>query len=311
MTDDIIYHIENEQEEHVDMSYFRPNIGCLSKRSTFKEGGEMVKADQSVYTEDYFQQLYIQFVRIYGVFVFEHFPNIAILRILDRGKDGTIYEVRFEHIDTVYVLKMQTSELSNARSFLRQTKREKRIQEKLAVYGVSLKLIAQEVFVHRSKVHSLLLMERMHADFQYSLKEVFETKQIPAHVFSIIFTKIHTLLRVFCKLNIVHGDMHWKNMYLTYTPTYPHVHMKDWTMNNISIGVIDFGFSIEHSCVPELEIMALGKTIYAPHFTTQTKRKLEEGVVQLLRKFRIPHTVPLQPLLVNQRYNDLYYQFIH
>lgn len=314
--DNIVVHFQlyNDNDvlsrNDVDMSYYRTGVEKLISLKRFNDQGNIESRTPMYVDEMYFRDLYIDFVMEYGVDIFKQYPRMKLLRKLDSGTFGDIYSIKFQN--QVYIIKLEIRKhLYTEEQFRKKIRNEVRIQQRLS--RASNKIYALHVYDHNiykymDTVYSVILMERMREGFQYTLGDLLNIPNLPKNIYEILYTKLNELIRVLCKLNIIHGDMHLNNIFITYIPddySRP-ANIADWKSRQIRIGLIDFGYSAIARCNIEIELLALLKSIYNYKYSDKTFKYMKKLIYIILQKYDINIRHIRDILSIHKRYNDLF-----
>lgn len=299
---------QNEFPYSIDMSYYHPGVENLLVIHRFDDYGKLIVQTPEIASEEYFKLLYIQFVSIYGIDTFKRYHGMKLLRKLSTGVFGTIYSIKY--MNRVMIIKMELKKhLYSSDQFKQKIEKERQIQTLLSTRAENHALPALDTFVYQyiSKTISVILMERLDVRRQYILHEILQIPSIPAIFFVILKNQLRIIIQVLCSLDIIHGDMHWNNVYLTYLGSADTlVDMSKWKKGTVKIGLLDFGHSMISPCNPEIEFLALLRSTYNSVYTHSTKEKLFKIIYELMEERRISHTSLHNFFNVNARYIELF-----
>ncbi len=252
------------------------------------------------YLNDSDEKVYRTFVRLYGTTLFQKYPTLRILEEIDAGSYGHIFEIEFSDMEGVFAVKMEEyDDRFKEDEFLEKFQNEVSIQSFLVDTGLTLPVHKAGLYQSNACLYSYLIMDRLNPDTQFTLHNLLQHTNLTDKVFDILYHKLFNVLTVLCELDVVHGDLHWKNLFLTVE-----THQKQkWTTENVSIGVLDFGMSRIHTCNPELELMALGSSCAQADYPPRTIQRLLHLLLRLLDAFQLPH--PNDLLYFSKRYTQL------
>lgn len=305
MIDNIPFHVAHGEIPYsIDMSYYNRGIEVLPILHRFTENGNLVPVPNKSISEDYFKNLYIDFVSSYGIEPFKIYKNMKLLRHIDRGVFGDIYSIKYDN--EITIIKMEERQRLTTKMFKKKIEKEYYIQDVLSTKAQNhaLPILDIHIFQYLSNVISMVRMKRLDIRRQYTLHDIFQVPNISDSFFEILKNQLRNIVHILCSLDIVHGDMHWKNVYLTYTGKLAEkVNISNWKEGEIIIGLIDFGYSELLPCNPEIEYLALMRSSYEYNIRTTDR------LLYIVRELMFERNIPCDDTdvtSINRRYIELF-----
>lgn len=211
---------------------------------TIDIGHRNIDIDSSFYVPQYdltsdFEQTYVDFVQKYGTVVLERYEKqLALIRAIARGAFGTIYNVRI--LSHPYAIKMEQRNdfLDSPSQFEAKVKKEFSYLKQVSDTGSAPRPYEYGLFRFKEELFSFLTMELIpNSD---TTATAFLKLRNAKSKSKIIVDKVFELLQVLYSLGIVHGDLHWNNLYIQAPPD---VRVSELTADSIQIKVLDFGMA--------------------------------------------------------------------
>lgn len=299
----------------IDMSYYTPGVETLIDLTTFDINGKIILRPKQSVNEGYFIEMYKSFVSIYGIEPFKKLKGMKILRNLDSGTFGDIYSILYN--GNVYIIKMETKrDIYDIYTFISKVTREVDIQKLLSqeyINGVKVEPYAMPILYNkfyefRNNNISMIVMNRLKEGFQFTISNILQVSNLPFSIFYIIQLKLIDLINTLCKINVIHGDMHWGNIYLSNLDTSKYLALSDWKVETTDIGLLDFGYSSIDICNPEIELIVLLISLIKSKFPEINKMYMRKVIKNLLKYYKIDAPYIDDKKAVFDKYNQLYLQ---
>jgi serine/threonine protein kinase len=246
--------------------------------------------------------LYKQFVTQYGTRIFQQYPQLQILQPVNKGSFGSIYVVIFD--SKIMAVKLESNDGDNSKRFRKKIKQEFTVQRYCTTYFCAPHPHEFGFFQNRGREHSFIFMDKISYSHN-TIGDLFKLSELPDIFYYILEVKIIRILNLFKKYRLVHGDLHWNNMYLVTNPE--QLHIKDLTLKNSTICLLDFGnSSYGKESLPELELLSLYRSTYMANLGIHAQ-KVRQVLDSLGTRYKIEF--PKDIFDVGKKYLDLYEQY--
>jgi hypothetical protein len=255
--------------------------------------------------------MYTDFVSKYGTSIFEdeakkeEYLPMFIIGKIGQGAFGDIYSIGYlmdGELEGTDVIKIEKKSIiyPNDQSFMKSQTMELEIQR----YVSELKIRNDQLCPHADNIHffsyrgnffSYFFME-ITDENSYVLDDVFKNGEVDPDLLRFVITYVISIINMLGNVNIVHGDLHWGNLYLKQAN------------NNTSIGIFDFGYSLRYHN-RELDFFTLLRSSFNINYTDITNNTIQQMLVDYMIKDRVTDPANLENFYtINDRYNKLFEQ---
>jgi hypothetical protein len=177
------------------------------------------------------------------------------------GKFGTVYIACTSPLDC-FALKLQ--HVKNVSVFMEEIEMQKLFHN----HGLAPPIHGYAIYTHKGNKVGVIKMGKIVTTLSSLLRQ-----RLSESVLHTLIDSTLDFIEVLCNNNLVHGDMHWDNIGIN-------VGLDEKGEVNIYPVLIDFGWSSDGECRPELEVIQLLRTITLYH----GKEKLDPYNVKYIRK---------------------------
>lgn len=244
--------------------------GAIGKRILASTKDEK-KIDQSSFSGDGHQSLFEKFTehmsrkdiyKKYGSQFEAYLPSdYYIVRKSGSGKSGTVYIACTSPLDC-FAVKLQY--VKNVAVFEEEIAMQKIFHE----HGLAPPIHGYAIYNHEGNRVGVIKMGKIVTTLSFVLRN-----RLPESILSTLVDSALDFVEVMCNNNLIHGDMHWDNIGLN-------AGLDEKGEVQVYPVLIDFGWSSEGQCRPELELIQLLRTITL----YRGKEKLDPYNVMYIRK---------------------------
>ncbi len=216
--------------------------------------------------------------------------GLVIQRYLGRGSFGSVYSASNRHLNLVLKFEHVSS-----RDMKQECKMHKLFHQKNI--GAPEPLFCKEFHKNLGRIFVTGMKLDRYAEKFGLFNKMLDKLQPPA-ILDYVLESIDGMLTSMCEHNLIHGDFHWGNIGFQESAresrlSFP-VRVEEEKMY-VSPLVIDFGYSKEGRCIPEIELLQLIRTLYPqvmPEINRENAEYLFKGIVRLMRSHGGKLTIP-------------------
>lgn len=224
-------------------------------------------------------------------------------KIGDKSVFGSVFIVRIIGKLTIFKIELVNDEkfcrISPSQSIYKYTRFEFDMHQLFYEKGMNVvRPLFHLFFQNGQDVYSATCMEFDPRATEIGTLKTFLRIHQPQEVLDNVLYGIYITLQSMCSNNLIHGDFHTSNIMFQISddrnedtilkfPLYD-----DGKEVYLSILLIDFGFSGEGRCLPELEILQLIRTIYS---LKHNRDYLVNGFLEMLKIFKCYELLELLP----------------
>jgi len=210
-----------------------------------------------IYEEDHFRGVYRDFVSLYGVSLFRHYPGLQIIQHINKGSFGSIYLVMFD--DRVYAIKIEEHVYYDVKAFRQKIQNEYRVQKRCHQTICAPEPKEFGFFKHQGEMFSCIFMKYI-TFYKNTVGDILSSHPtLPKSFFKMLYYNLIKILTKFKKHGIVHGDLHFNNLYIrTSNP----MHIREMTSENTRMCILDFGHSSMDGARVKLELLTMYRSTY-------------------------------------------------
>lgn len=255
-----------------------------------------------------FAGVYIDFSTVYGPAIFTQMPSLLVMRKIGAGAFGQIYEVCFHNkLAQKFALKIERMSFifPSVDEFRKKKIQEIKIQKELSSVSFSVEPYELGFFEFRTNFYSYTVMHFLTPGQDFIVGSLLKTQDLPMGFFDDLTVKIIEIVDFLCAHSIIHGDLHWDNIYM---------HIPDGQLQNVTltsesyIGLLDFGYSLRGvKCDRELELLSLLRD----SFSKKNDGNLQHIIKDYMLHYNISKPDDLADFYaINNRYNKLFREHV-
>lgn len=192
-----------------------------------------------------------------------------VSKVIGKGSFGKVFLLCNDEGKCQRVVKVQL--VKNEQMFLNEVE----LQQQLSSVGLTPELYGVHLLEHNNKKFGIIIMDKIDIIAEDLLKTSLDKQTLQN-----IYSMIEKVIQLFCKYNIIHGDLHWQNIAFYWDVKDNHVILRP--------SVLDFGWGkADQECFPQLEISQLLRTLgpgYSP-IHQFNRNFLEDKLYKLFKKY--------------------------
>lgn len=226
------------------------------------------------------KEVFMRFIRYHGTYLFEQY-TLTIRREIARGAFGVVYSVLVDGVPQALKLERR-SDFISASKFYTKVRNEYAIQKFMNRRNSKLtpQPISHHLFEWSNNTFSAMFMEKI-PDINITVSQILERKDLDMHIVAGILSQTMELLSILCSLDVVHGDLHWGNLFVI---TDQLTDIQQLSPGTTHLQVIDFGMAARQRCMPMLETYGLIQDSYRATYDPRAGKLIRMVLYHYLKR---------------------------